>query len=75
MTEIQDNNQLLKFACEDLRAIQTVITTVEDHPVYDSDHDTLIVVRRALGPIISDIQEAVDNIDKALKETKKDDEK
>lgn len=75
MTEIQDNNQLLKFACEDLRAIQTVITTVEDHSVYDSDHDTLIVVRRALCPIISDIQEAVNNIDKALKETKKDDEK
>ena len=73
MTEIQDNNQLLKLACEDLRAVQTVITTVEDHPVYDSDHDTLIVVRRALGPIISDIQEATDNIDKALKEAGKND--
>ena len=67
-TEIQDNNQLLKFACEDLRAVQTVITMAEDHPVYDSGHETLIVVRRALDPIISDIQEAVDNTDKALKE-------
>ena len=65
MTEIQDNNQLLKFACEDIRAVQTVITTAEDHPVYDSGHETLIVVRRALEPIINDIQEAVDNIDKA----------
>ena len=68
MTEIQDNNQLLKFACEDLKAVQTVITVAEDHPVYDSGHETIIVVRRALDSIINDIQEAVDNIDKSLKE-------
>ena len=31
MTEIQDNYQLLKFAYEDLRGIQSMIFTVTDH--------------------------------------------
>lgn len=64
--KIYDRNQLIKFACEDLRAIQTVITMAEDHPVYSNDHEALIVVRRALDNIIKDIQDATNGIDEEL---------
>ena len=63
---IQDSTELIRLACEDLQAVQSVITMSEDHPVYANDHEALIVVRRALGPIISDIEEGVTSIDKAL---------
>ena len=65
--KIQDGFQQIKIALEDLQAIPTVIAMAEDHPVYSSDHETLIVVRRALAPIINDMQEAVDIIDGELK--------
>ena len=68
MTEIQDNNQLLKFAYEDLRGIQSMILTVTDHPEYANAYEVLGVIDRALGSITGDIQEVIDNIDKALKE-------
>ena len=66
MTEIQDNNQLLKFACEDLRGVQSLILIVTDHPEYANAYATLSIIYRALRSITEDIQEAIDNIDKAL---------
>ena len=66
--KIQGSFQQIKFAFEDLQAIQTVIVMAEDHPVYSNDHEALIVVRRALEPIINDIQEAVSIIDGELKD-------
>ena len=65
--DIQDSLQQIKIALEDLQAIPTVIAMAEDHPFYSSDHETLIVVRRALAPIINEMQEAVDIIDRELK--------
>lgn len=65
--KFQDSFQQIKTAFEDLQAIPTVIAMAEGHPVYSSDHETLIVVRRALEPIINDMQEAVDIIDGELK--------
>lgn len=65
--KIQDSFQLIKTAIDDLHAIPTVIAMAEDHPVYSNDHETLIVVRRALAPIINEMQEAVDIIDGELK--------
>lgn len=65
---IYDSNQQLKFICEDLQAVQTVVTLVEDHPVYSDEHEMLIVVRRALEPIIGDLQKIIDSIDGAPKE-------
>ena len=53
---VQDSTELIRLACEDLQ-------------VYANDHEALIVVRRALDPIISDIKEAVGSINLALKET------
>ena len=66
MTEIQDNNQLLKFACEDLRSIQSLILTVTDHPEYANAYEVLGVIDRALCSIVNDIQKASDNIDKVV---------
>ena len=63
MTEIQDNNQLLKFACEDLRCIQSLILTVTDHPEYANAYEILNVIDRALGSIVNDIQETINSID------------
>lgn len=63
---IQDSAELIKLACEDLQALQAVISMSEDHPVYANDREALMVVRRALGTIISDIKEGVTGIDKAL---------
>lgn len=68
MTDIQDNNQLLKFACYDLRGIQSMILTVTDHPEYANAYEILGVIDRALGSITRDIQEAIDRIDEALLE-------
>ena len=73
MTEIQDSNQLLKFACEDLRGIQSIILTVNDHPEYANAHAALGVIDRALCSIIGDMQEAIGRIDEALKESERTD--
>ena len=73
MTEIQDSNQLLKFACEDLGGIQSIILTVNDHPEYANAHEALGVIDRALCSIIGDMQEAIGRIDEALKESERTD--
>ena len=70
--KLQDSFQQIKTALEDLQAIPTVIVMAEDHPVYSSEHETLIVVRRALEPIINDMQEAVDIIDGEMKYVQQD---
>lgn len=64
---IQDSFQQIKIALEDLQAIPTVIAMAEDHPVYSNDHETLIVVRRALEPIINEMQEAIEIMGGELK--------
>ena len=71
MTEIQDNNLLLKYAYEDLRGVQLMILTVTDHPEYANAYEALGVIERALCSITEDIREAIDNIDRVLKETQK----
>ena len=68
ITDIQDNNQLLRFACEDLRGVQSLILTVTDHPEYANAYQVMSVIDRALSSIVNDIQEAIDNIDRALSE-------
>ena len=71
MTEIQDNNLLLKYAYEDLRGVQSMILTVTDHPEYANAYEALGVIERALCSITEDIREAIDNIDRVLKEDQK----
>ena len=69
MTEINDNSQLLKFACEDLRGIKSMILTITDHPEYANAYEALKVIDRALSSIVDDIQGAIDSIDAELKES------
>lgn len=63
---IHDCNQQLKFALDNLRAIRSIILTVDDHEEYANAYEALIVIDRALVSITDDIQEAVDGIDAAL---------
>lgn len=63
---ITDSNQAIKFACEDLKAIQSVIAMVEGEETISCERETLKVVLRALSPIIADISEAVSVIDEEL---------
>lgn len=70
--KIQDSLQQIKIALEDLQAIPTVIAMAEDHPVYSNDHEALIVVRRALEPIINDMQESIEVLDGELKSVQQD---
>ena len=62
-----ENKNLLRFACEDLEALQQMMRVVEDHPEYAAERETLRVVIRALSPIISDIQEVIDITDERIK--------
>jgi len=57
-----NSNQLLKFACDDFKAVQPVILTVGVHPEYANADEALKVIGRALDSIINDIQEAIDSI-------------
>ena len=66
MTDIYDSNHALIAACDDLKAIQSIILTVGEHDEYANAYETLTVIDHALNSIVSDIQEAVDTIDKAL---------
>ena len=65
-TEIRDSRSRLKEACDDLIAVRSVLLTVSDHPEYDNAAYALRVIDRALRPIIDDIQEAIDTINKSL---------
>ena len=61
--KIEECNELIMTACEELQALQAVMTMAEDHPVYSFDDKVLIVIRKALDAIISDIQRASDAIE------------
>ena len=65
--EIHDSNQLIRFSCEELRAIRSVLLTVEDHPEYGNEHEMLVIVRKILEPIIGDMQKATSTIEEALR--------
>ena len=63
---LQDSNTQLRFICEDLRAIQTVIATVEGEEAISCERETLTVVMRALEPIIQDVEKVVQTLESEL---------
>lgn len=67
--EISDHLQQLKFAKEDLRALSIIVTVVEDQKDWQNDKEMLAVMRRALDPIISDMEEAIGGIEAELQKT------
>lgn len=69
---IEDNIQVIKFAYEDLEALRATAQVIEAEKEWSNEREMLAVTIRTLSSITGDIQEAIDNIDKALKEAKKD---
>ena len=63
MTELYDSNHQLICACDDLRAVRTIVSMAEEH---GEEKEVLSVVRRVLDPIIDDIQDSIETIDEAL---------
>ena len=63
---ISDARQQLIFSNDNLRGVQSLITTVTDHPEYANAYEVLNVIDRALGSIVDDIQRAIDSIDAEL---------
>ena len=59
---IADSRNLLRFACEDLKALKTVVQVVEDQKDWPNEREMLSVVLRALDSIISDFEEGIDSI-------------
>ena len=65
---IADSRNLLRFACDDLKALKTVVQVVEDQKDWPNEREMLSVVLRALDSIISDFEERIDSISGELKE-------
>ena len=57
--KLVDSNTQLKLVTEDLRAIQTVIATIEGEEAISCERETLTVVMRALDPIIGDLENTI----------------
>ena len=64
--KLADCNTQLKQVTEDLRAIQTVMATVEGEKAISCEREALMVVQRALDPIISDLENVVQTLDSEL---------
>ena len=69
---IADSRNLLQFvfACEDLKALKSVVQVVEDQKDWQYEREMLAVVLRSLGSIISDMEEGIESISEELKEEK-----
>ena len=64
---IHDNVQQLKFVCDDLNALRSVLLVIEGHEEYANANEALKVISRMLGSITSDIQESIDAIEGELR--------
>lgn len=73
--KIEDSRFLIKYACEDLRSLRSVMQSLESQTDCLDSQDLLAVITRALHPIIEDIQKAVDMIGEELQEKKSDSDK
>ena len=70
--KIEDSRFLIKYACEDLRSLSSVMQSLESQTDCLDSQDVLAVATRALGPIIGDIRKAVDTIGGELEKEKND---
>ena len=66
--KIDDSRNLLRFACDDLKALRFVVQAVEDQKEWPYEREMLRVVLRSIDPIITDIKECIDSISEELKE-------
>ena len=68
--KIEDSRALLKYACEDLISLRSVLQSLESQADCLDSQDVLAVVIRALDPIAADIWKAADTINEELKNDK-----
>ena len=64
--KLSDSTTQLKQVTEDLRAIQTVIATIEGEETISCERETLTVVMRALEPIIQDVEKIAQTLESEL---------
>ena len=64
--KLQDSTTQLRFICEDLQAVQTVIATIEGEEAISCERETLTVVMRALEPIIQDVEKVIQTLESEL---------
>ena len=64
--KLEDSRTQLRFICEDLRAVQTLMATIEGEKALSCERETLSVVLRALGPIISDLENVLETFETEL---------
>ena len=65
--KIEDSRFLIKYACEDLRSLRSVLQSLQNQADCPDSQDVLAVVARTLHPIIEDVQKAVGMIGEELK--------
>ena len=70
--KIEDSRFLIKYVCEDLRSLRSVLQSLQNQADCPDSQDVLAVVIRALEPIIGDIRKAVDTIGGELEKEKND---
>lgn len=76
--KIEDSRFLIKYACEDLRSLRSVLQSLQNRADCPDSQDVLAVVIRALEPIIGDIgdiHKAVDMLGEELKGKERDSDK
>ena len=62
MIRLSDSRNLLKIACGDLKALQSVMRAVDETGDETLGREAVTVAARALTPIITEIQEAIGEI-------------
>ena len=70
--KIEDSRFLIKYACEDLRSLRSVLQSLESQADCLDSQNVLAVVIRVLDSIIEDIRKAVDTIGGELEKEKND---
>ena len=68
--KIEDSRFLIKYACEDLRSLRSVLQSLQEQTDFPDSQDVLAVVIRVLDPITADIWKAADTINEELKNDK-----
>ena len=66
MIKLDDSKNLLRAACDDLEALRTVVLMADREDVLSVTGEALRVTARALTPVIADIREAIEGIEKEL---------
>ena len=66
MIKLDDSKNLLRAACDDLEALRTVVLMADREDCLSVEDDMLPVTARALTPIIADIKETIEGIEKEL---------